>query len=80
MMQTTNQRARLEARKVTPSIGRRGFSIHEVAEMTTLSVPTVRNYIKAGTLRAKKLGSRVVVLSKDLDAFLEGQDDAHVQA
>lgn len=49
------------------------YSRREVAELTSLSFETVRRAINRGDLPAKKVGRRVLVLAKDLDAWLDAQ-------
>ena len=57
-----------------PHLGtERGFplSVQEVARQTGLSIPTVRRKIASGELTAYKLGSRVIVFERDLNAMLD---------
>lgn len=49
---------------------RRCYTVAEVSEQTTLSKATVRNMIKDGRLRVKRLGRRVVILAEELDQLL----------
>lgn len=52
-------------------IKKKSFTVDEVAKMTTLSKPYLRNKIRDGSLLVKRFGRRVVILSDDLDKFLE---------
>lgn len=54
---------------------RRAYSVQEVSDQTTLSVPYLRSRIRAGNLKAKKVGRRVLILDGDLQSFLEGLED-----
>jgi excisionase family DNA binding protein len=51
------------------------YSVDEIAAMTSLSKSYLRNEIRAKNLPAKKIGTRVLVLHKDLNAYLEGRED-----
>jgi len=46
------------------------LSVVETAERISVCTKTVWNLIKGGKLRAKKIGSRTVVLAADLEEFL----------
>ena len=48
----------------------------EVAELSGLSIKTVRRLIEDGTLRSRKIGRAVLVLTPDVISLLEG--DAQV--
>jgi hypothetical protein len=54
------------------SVTRSAWSISEISLSTGLSGGFLRKQIKLGSLRARKLGRRVVVLDKDLHRFLQG--------
>jgi excisionase family DNA binding protein len=47
------------------------YSVKEVAQQTTLSVPYIRNEIRDGNLKIKRAGRRVLVLDSDLKEYLE---------
>lgn len=49
----------------------RGFTIEAAASYLHMSVSYVRKRVYDGTLPARKLGSRVIVLREDLDKLLE---------
>lgn len=51
------------------------YSVNEIAEMTSLSRSYLRNEIRAKKLKAKKVGTRVLILLQDLNAYLENQND-----
>lgn len=50
------------------------FSVKEVAEMTSLSVAMVRKEIRAGNIKTRKAGERVLILKADLDRYLKGDN------
>lgn len=53
---------------------RKSRKLREIAEVTGISISTLRRGIKDGSLKAKQpTGRDYVVLEKDLDAFLEGR-------
>jgi excisionase family DNA binding protein len=52
-------------------IDRRAWSIPEVCETLGVSRNFLLGQIRRGLLRARRLGRRVVVLTKDLDDYLE---------
>lgn len=60
---------------VTEPKNKLAYSVEEISEMTSLSKSYLRNEIRAKNLPAKKIGTRVLVLSKDLNAYLEGIKD-----
>jgi excisionase family DNA binding protein len=47
------------------------YSVEEVAEQTTLSKSHLRNEIRDGKLKARKIGRRVLILNEDLQAYLK---------
>lgn len=49
------------------------YSVAEVAEQTTLSKAYLRNEIKAGRLKVKRFGRRILILNKDLMTFLQNE-------
>ncbi len=49
---------------------KKAYSIKEVSEETTLSVPFVRLEIKRGNLKAGKFGSRVLITENSLSQYL----------
>lgn len=52
------------------------YSREEAADATSVSVDTIRRAINSGQLRAKKVGTRVVVTEQALIAWLEERPDA----
>lgn len=49
---------------------RRAFSVAELSASYGLSVGFLRQHIRGGTLPAKKVGRRVIVLASDFEQFL----------
>jgi excisionase family DNA binding protein len=55
------------------SVTRSAYSVSEISQSTGLSTGFLRKQIRLGSLRARKLGRRVVVLDTDLRRFLHGR-------
>lgn len=52
------------------------YSVEEISEQTTLSKAFLRNEIRAGHLKANRFGRRVLVLSENLQNYLnKGEND-----
>lgn len=49
--------------------GQRSLGVADVANQTSLSERTIRRHIEAGTLPARKAGSRVLIREADLDVW-----------
>lgn len=55
---------------------KKAHSVKAAAQLFDASIPFVRNEIRDGNLRAKKIGNRkVVILDADLQKYLENQPD-----
>lgn len=54
---------------------KKAHSVKAAAGLFDASVPFVRNEIRDGNLKAKKIGRKVVILDTDLQMYLEGQPD-----
>ncbi len=52
------------------------YGLDELAQMTGLSTAFLRKLARAGTLKTKKFGARRMVLERDLQEFLKGENDA----
>lgn len=50
---------------------KRGFSVEEISDQTTLSKAYLRNKIRDGELVATRFGRRIVVLAENLEKFLK---------
>ena len=50
------------------------YSVEEAAEQTTLSKSHIRNEIRDGNLKARKIGRRVLILNEDLQNYLRGEE------
>ena len=55
---------------VTETRERIAFSVEEVSEQTSLSKAFVRNEIRAGHLKVKRCGRRVLILKEDFMNYL----------
>jgi|HubBroStandDraft_4_1064222.scaffolds.fasta_scaffold3471431_1 excisionase family DNA binding protein len=61
----------------TTSVTQRiAWSIGEVSATTGLSAGFVRKEIRAGRLRARRAGRRVLVLDRDLRRYLNGEPES----
>jgi excisionase family DNA binding protein len=54
---------------------KKAHSVKAAATLFDASVPFVRNEIRDGNLKAKKIGRKVVILDSDLQTYLENQPD-----
>lgn len=59
-----------------PITNRRSFRLAEISTMTGLSLPNLRKKAKDGELKTRKIGRAVIVLSEDLEKFLQGESNA----
>jgi excisionase family DNA binding protein len=49
------------------------YSVEEISEHTTLSKAFLRNEIRAGKLKVKRCGRRVLILKDDFMDYLNGE-------
>lgn len=49
------------------------YSVEEISEQTTLSKAFLRNEIRAGKLKVKRCGRRVLILKDDFMDYLNGE-------
>ena len=49
------------------------YSVEEISEQTTLSKAFLRNEIRAGNLKVKRCGRRVLILKDDFMNYLDGE-------
>ncbi len=59
----------------TEQFTKKAHSVKAAAQQFDASVPFVRNEIRVGNLRAKKIGRKVVILDVELQEYLENQPD-----
>ncbi len=50
------------------------YSVEEISKQTTLSKPFLRNEIRAGKLKVKRCGRRVLILKDDFMDYLNGEN------
>lgn len=50
------------------------YTLQEISERTKAPVSYLRNIIKGGELKAKRLGKHYVVASKDIENYLDKQE------
>lgn len=50
------------------------YSVEEMSEQTTLSKAFLRNEIRAGKLKVKRCGRRVLILKDDFMNYLNGEN------
>lgn len=55
------------------------YSRESASAETTISEDMLDRAIKTGALKAKQLGRRVIILPKDLDAYLESLPDVEAK-
>lgn len=51
------------------------YSVAEASEVTSISKSYLRNAIRAKNLKAKLVGSRVLILDADLQNWLQGKEN-----
>ena len=61
--------------KTTETQTKLSYSVEELAEATSLSKAYLRNEIRDGKLKAKRVGRRVLILIKDIDAYFSQAGD-----
>lgn len=52
---------------------KKAHSVKSAAAQFDASVPFVRNEIRNGKLKAKKIGRKVIIMDSDLQIYLENQ-------
>lgn len=62
---------------ITENQQKLAYSVEEISEQTTLSKAFLRNEIRAGHLKVKRCGRRVLVLAGDLSLYLKREDKAN---
>lgn len=57
---------------ITESINppKHNITVQEAAKLLNVTELTIRNYIKKGTIKAEKIGRRIIINSKDLEKSL----------
>jgi excisionase family DNA binding protein len=50
------------------------YSVDEISEQTTLSKAFLRNEIRAGNLKVRRCGRRVLILKDDFMNYLNGEN------
>jgi excisionase family DNA binding protein len=50
------------------------YSVEEISKQTTLSKAFLRNEIRAGKLKVKRCGRRVLILKDDFMNYLNGEN------
>lgn len=50
------------------------YSVEQISEQTTLSKAFLRNEIRAGKLKVKRCGRRVLILKDDFMDYLNGEN------
>lgn len=59
---------------ITEKKGKLAYSVEEISEQTTLSKAFLRNEIRAGKLKVKRCGRRVLILKDDFMDYLNGEN------
>lgn len=54
----------------------RAFTVKEVADNFGVTIMTIRNYIKSGKLKARKVGVKYYITEDNLREFFEGVEPA----
>ncbi len=61
--------------KVSKEQNKMAYSVDEISEQTTLSKAFLRNEIRAGKLKVKRCGRRVLILKDDFMDYLNGENN-----
>ena len=61
----------MEQKTITSRIA---YSVEQISEQTTLSKAFLRNEIRAGHLKVKRCGRRVLILKDDFMNYLNGEN------
>ena len=54
---------------------RKAYSVKSAAAQIDVSMPFVRKEIRSGNLKAKKVGTRILILDSELDNYLASKSD-----
>ncbi len=60
--------------RITEQQNKLAYSVEQISEQTTLSKAFLRNEIRAGKLKVKRCGRRVLILKDDFMDYLNGQN------
>lgn len=60
------------------AIPKRAYSISQVCEASSLGKSSIYEHIRAGRLKAKRIGGRTIVPAEALDEFITSAADARV--
>lgn len=50
------------------------FTVQQVANKLNMHVQTIREYIKRGDIKAKKIGRKYIITQEDLNNFIIGDE------
>ncbi len=59
---------------ITEKQPKMAYSVEEISKQTTLSKAFLRNEIRAGNLKVKRCGRRVLILKDDFMNYLNGEN------
>lgn len=59
---------------VTEQQNKLAYSVEQISEQTTLSKAFLRNEIRAGKLKVRRCGRRVLILKDDFMDYLNGEN------
>jgi excisionase family DNA binding protein len=59
---------------ITEQQNKLAYSVEQISEQTTLSKAFLRNEIRAGKLKVKRCGRRVLILKDDFMDYLNGEN------
>lgn len=52
----------------------KAYDVQETAELINLTAKSVRDYIKAGKIRAQRVGNRYYIAEENIQSFLRGDN------
>lgn len=50
------------------------FTVQQVANKLNMHVQTIREYIKRGDIKARKIGRKYIITQEDLNSFIIGDE------
>lgn len=54
-------------------MGKDFYNLQEIAELLNMNLQTIRKYVRAGELKASKIGKQYIVTKENLKAFIDSK-------
>lgn len=49
------------------------YNLQEIAELLNMNLQTIRKYVRAGELKASKIGKQYIITKENLKAFIDSK-------